>query len=190
MSVKTLMKKHQFFLRPLKKIHRSGWLRIGIDKKDCENVAEHTLKVAKAAECFGLEKRYIEMALIHDMPEIIAGDITPHDGISKRKQREIEFNALKKLTKDKNMMGLWKEYARNQTRGAKIIHQLDKLDATIQAMVYECKGYETKEFHPYTRARLKDKKLIKIFNEMQSLRKNSRKKDVDFYKIYFDLLSK
>ena len=69
----------------LKTIPRGGWVLRGI--KNPESVAEHTFRVALMAWVLGKQKhglnveKIIKMALIHDLCEVYAGDITPYDSI-------------------------------------------------------------------------------------------------------------
>ena len=69
----------------LKTIPRGGWVLRGI--KNPESVAEHTFRVALMARVLGKQKhglnvdKIIKMALIHDLCEVHAGDITPYDSI-------------------------------------------------------------------------------------------------------------
>lgn len=80
----------------LKEMPRRGWVIRGI--KNPESIADHTFRVSIMAwilagrkKNFNLEK-LIKMALIHDLCEIYAGDITPYDSIlprSKKKREEL-----------------------------------------------------------------------------------------------------
>src|SRR5690242_15589080 len=67
----------------LKRLPRTGWLHIGVQAP--ESVADHsyriallTLLVAAGEPALDLA-RALTIALVHDLPEAIAGDITPFD---------------------------------------------------------------------------------------------------------------
>jgi len=81
----------------LKNMPRQGWVIRNI--KNPETIAEHTFRAAIMAWFLGAEKndnfnieKIIKMALIHDLCEVYAGDITPYDSIlpkDKKKLREL-----------------------------------------------------------------------------------------------------
>ena len=80
----------------LKRLPRRGWVINQI--KNPESIAEHIFRTAIMSWILGGEKKglnlekLIKMALIHDLCEVYAGDITPYDSIlprSKKKLREL-----------------------------------------------------------------------------------------------------
>lgn len=80
----------------LKSVKRSGWVLRGV--KNSESVADHTFRVALMAWILGKQKhglsveKLIKIALVHDLCEVYAGDITPYDTIlpkDARKKKEI-----------------------------------------------------------------------------------------------------
>jgi len=143
----------QFFKKSgqLKKVPRSGWVRVGV--RSPESVADHTFRTALLCMIFssleGLDElRMLQMALIHDLPEVIVGDLTPSEKI--RADKSIEEDAMKKLlaflpkeVREKYVM-VWHEYADNETVEAKAVRQLEKLEMALQAREYEEAGV-TKE---------------------------------------------
>ena len=69
----------------LKTLVRAGWTRKGVPAP--ESVAEHSFRMVLMAMVLGDRQdldtlKLVKMCLIHDLPEVIAGDITPHDGIT------------------------------------------------------------------------------------------------------------
>jgi putative hydrolases of HD superfamily len=139
----------------LKLIKRTGWTRHeGISAK-CESVAEHSFRIAMMALVFGLQdktgldlKNLISIALVHDICESIVGDITPLCGISKEEKRAKEERAMESLreTLGRENGGLeierlWFEYENQESREAKVVKEMDKLEMLVQAMEYEC-AYE------------------------------------------------
>lgn len=80
----------------LKKMKRRGWVLRGV--KNPETIAEHSFRVAIMAWFLGTKEKnlnlekIIKMALIHDICEVYAGDITPYDSIIPKNKK-----ALKKL---------------------------------------------------------------------------------------------
>ncbi len=83
------------------------------------------------------------------------------------------------------MYDLWIEFEDRRTLEANILFQLDKLDASIQALEYEKIGYSSvTDFYPDTLQKLSDPTLKKIFEIL--LRKEFT--HVSFYEQYFLLL--
>jgi len=101
----------------LKKIPRTGWLLIGV--KNPETIAAHTFHETIMAWILGKEKRrnfnierILKIALIHDLCELYAGDMTPYDEILPKNKKEWpelfdkwpRFSKIKKrkITKEKH----------------------------------------------------------------------------------------
>ncbi len=128
----------------LKKIKRSGWVRCNIP--DPESVADHTFRTAFIAMMLGdILKvdalKLMKMALIHDLGEVVVGDITPYDGIEREEKRRKEEEGLRQLLWDlpngNEYMDLWKEYEDQKSDEAMILKNIDKLEMAVQAMEYQ-----------------------------------------------------
>ena len=128
----------------LKKIKRSGWIRHNIP--DPESVADHSFRTAFIAMMLGDALnvdtlKLLKMALIHDMGEVVAGDITPYDGVEREEKRRKEEEGLRQLLEGvpngNQYMNLWKEYEDQKSGEAKILKNIDKLEMAIQAMEYQ-----------------------------------------------------
>lgn len=128
----------------LKKIKRSGWVRCNIP--DPESVADHSFRTAFMAMMLGDVLRVdtlklMKMALIHDLGEVIAGDITPYDGIERQEKRRKEEEGLRQLLEDlpkgNEYMNLWKEYEDQKSEEAIILKNIDKLEMAAQALEYQ-----------------------------------------------------
>ncbi|MEL0100544.1 MAG: HD domain-containing protein [Euryarchaeota archaeon] len=119
----------------LKSVKREGWVRSGVD--DPESVAAHSWGMAILAMHLcpdNLNKmRVLEMCLVHDLPEIIVGDLTPHDDTTTKHNDEI--SAMKILAPQ--WLGHFEEYEDNSTEEAKFVKYLDKLDMALMARFYE-----------------------------------------------------
>src|SRR3989344_6646925 len=89
----------------LKKMPRRGW--VIMDIKNGESIADHVFRASLMAWILGNEKkglkieRVLKMALIHDICEIYAGDITPYDSILPKdsKQRRELMKTWPRFTK-------------------------------------------------------------------------------------------
>lgn len=144
----------------LKKIQRTGWVVQGV--KDVESVAEHSWRVAMLALFFakdlGLdEMKTVKMSLIHDLGEVIIGDIKWEHGREVIASQEIkhqdEEKAIEKLFGDnpsfKNYVELWKEFNDQKTAEAKLVKEFDKLEMVIQAREYQKEGYPREIFDQF-----------------------------------------
>ena len=127
---------HQF---QLKSLPRAGWERInGIS--NVESVASHCWGMSLLAIQYLPEemclKKTLQIITLHDLPEVIAGDITPHDGIDVRTKRELEESAAKQLLSNKDF-AIWLDYAEQRSPEAQFVKVLDKIDMAIQASIYD-----------------------------------------------------
>ena len=79
--------------------------------------------------------------MLHDLAEVMAGDITPHDGISREEKRKMEEEGLRKLLGDipnaNSYIELWLEYEVQDSKEAKILREIDKLEMAISAAEYQ-----------------------------------------------------
>jgi putative hydrolases of HD superfamily len=130
----------------LKALPRAGWLRVGVESP--ESVAAHSwgiawLVLALHPPTIDLQ-RALSLAVIHDLPEVFAGDITPHDAISPADKHQREADALQKLlsplpdpSRVAALTALWREYADAATPEARFVKACDKLDMALQATSYQ-----------------------------------------------------
>ncbi len=136
----------------LKAIPRTGWKKRGVPVGQCESVAEHSYGVAFLASTLAREyaphlnnSRIAEMALVHDVGERVAGDITPFDNISPEQKKEKELLGLQKtyehLQNGKYYLDLWEEFEAGTTPEAQWVRQIDILDRLWQSRVYNKAGY-------------------------------------------------
>ena len=162
----------------LKKIPRQGWIdKLSIDKP--ESVADHTFSMAIMGMIFSdLEnhdtEKILKIILLHDLAESITGDMTPEQ-ISKDEKTVLENNTIKKILRDlppelqKQYSVLWDEYQSNNTKEAKIVHQLDRLEMALQAKIYSNEGYSKEKLHTFfnsARNEIKDPKLSELFRKI------------------------
>jgi len=97
------------------------------------------------ADMEGLDQlKLLRMALIHDLPEAIIGDLTPSKKTTESKEKEDAamsqiLDLLPNKQREKYMM-IWNEYQEGKTREAKAMRQLEKLEMALQAKEYEKAG--------------------------------------------------
>ena len=168
----------------LKELKRTGWVLKNVPNP--ESVADHSFRTAiialLLAEKLGLDKdKCVQMALIHDLAESVAGDITPHDDVSDEEKHELEKKAIVDLFKNvnhNNVVELWNEFEEQKTAEAKFIMELDKIEMLLQAFEYEERYSEEdidlSEFWLYVEKRVHEPKIIEIF-EILKERKNGKK---------------
>lgn len=174
-------------LEKLKLEKRKGWLNRGI--KDCESVAEHSFRLALMAMVFGERKKLdvnkvVKMAIIHDLPEAICGDVatTPNDEKNLELQKEKhkrEEQALEKVLAGlegkikEEIWKLWQEYEKKESEEAKLVFELDRLEGIFQAREYEDrKNFKVtlEEFYEFGNVRLRAGELKAVFEILMSER--------------------
>lgn len=168
----------------LKVTKRTGWIMQGV--KNPESVAEHSYRLSLLAMILAEESgvnqlKLIKMALVHDLAEGIVGDIVLEKGSKQISSPEEKFKkesgAMKKifsnLKEGEEYYNLWLEYEKQESKEAKLLKQLDKIEMVMQALEYE-KEHDPKkldEFWVNTKKYLKDEHLITLFNKLNKLRK-------------------
>jgi putative hydrolase of HD superfamily len=138
-------------LLALKHLPRTGWLQRGVLKT--ESVAEHTFGVAALALLVGdqipdLDRgRLLTLALLHDMAEALMGDLPvgARRFFGAQAKQDAEYRAMDELVGDspnaEEYLALWKEYSERESREARLIKQLDRLEMLLQALAYERAGH-------------------------------------------------
>jgi putative hydrolases of HD superfamily len=151
----------------LKQLKRQGWIDRGVDQP--ESVADHSYRVALMTLVVGTRdpdidvERAVRLALVHDLPESLTGDITPFDdrlndgetdtadlfhSLPEYSQQADEAKtaaervAIHDLTASLSddlrdmLVDSWEEYEAAQTREARLVRQIDKLETWLQALEY------------------------------------------------------
>jgi len=132
-----------------KKILRSGWVREKI--KDPESVAEHSFQLSVLAMVLADDlsvdrEKLIKMAILHDLGEVVTGDLVWSRGeiidIKKRAEKEkLEREGIEKvfrtIGKSDEYKEIFEEMIARTSQEAKMFWQLDKLEMAFQALEYE-----------------------------------------------------
>ena len=118
----------------LKDVLRQGWVNAGVESP--ESVAAHSWGMAILAlklcpANLNLE-HVLKLCLVHDLPEVIVGDLTPQDDVSTKSADERA--AMERLAPE--WVSLFDEYENQSTPEAVFVKTLDKLDMALQAKVY------------------------------------------------------
>ncbi len=126
----------------LKALPRAGWVRRGLPA--VESVAGHAwgvswLVLALLPEELDRE-RALTYAVLHDLPEVRAGDVTPHDGVDPRDKAAAEARALEALTaplaRGPDLRAAWHAYEAQADPEARFVRECDRLDMALQAVAY------------------------------------------------------
>lgn len=150
----------------LKELARAGWDRVGVT--DPESVAAHSWGVAWLVLALcpeGVDRgRALAMAVLHDLPEVRIGDLTPHDDVPATTKRAAEHDALRTLVaalpRADELLELWREYEHGSSPEGRFVKACDRLDMALQAERYrEAQGVETGEFVESALASLQEPEL-------------------------------
>ncbi|MCA9864901.1 MAG: HD domain-containing protein [Anaerolineae bacterium] len=132
----------------LKRTNRTGWGQRGVPL--AESVADHSYGVAYAAlvlaelidEPLDLAA-VLAMAVLHDLPESLTTDIPPSvwcllpDGAKASAERDALNRIVDHTPVEPRLVAWWEEMRQNSTAEARLVHDADKLDLYLQALVYE-----------------------------------------------------
>ncbi len=148
----------------LKSVTRSGWVNSGVDQP--ESVAAHSWGMAVLAMhlCPNEinKQRVLEMCLVHDLPEVIVGDLTPEDDCSTKSEDELA--AMKELAP--HWVELFVEYESQESQESIFVKSLDKLDMALQAMIYREQGLDLDEFVESARVGIKHPWIRNLIADM------------------------
>lgn len=185
--MKQNLKEFSKHVAKLKTIERTGWIRYQIPKP--ETVADHSFGTALLAMI--LAKKYkldqlkvVKMALVHDLGEAIIGDIVTGrgrtDGKKLREKIAMERKAVREISSligSDEVLDLFNEFEENKTPEARFVKQLDKLEMAIQAYQYEkAQDIDLEEFYQSTFAKIKDRRLKAILEEVYSSRQKRKRR--------------
>ncbi|BAZ11176.1 metal dependent phosphohydrolase, HD region [Calothrix sp. NIES-4071] len=171
-----------FEINHLKQLYRQGWLQRGVPPHLCESVAEHsfcvTLLSLFLADAYFPEldkSKVICMSLLHDIGEIYAGDFTPLDNIKAQVKQNLERKSvqqvLSKLPNSSKYLTLWEECEAGTSPEARFVRQIDRLEMSLQASVYDHQGLlEPTPFFASTEKVVSETNLLKILTELKSLK--------------------
>ncbi len=124
----------------LKSVLRHSYLSSGRQ----ESVAEHSWRLALIALTLESEfsnidiNKVIRILLVHDLGEIICGDVPVFPPRPRNDKAAKERDAMHVLTKElseekkKEIIGLWEEYESCSTNEARLAKTIDKIEALIQ----------------------------------------------------------
>ena len=132
---------------------RSAWdeRHWNINKDRLESIAEHVYGVCILAISIDSEfdmgidiSKVLKMLIIHEIGEVLIGDITPFDNVTLEEKEIIEHQAmddvLGDLVKKEELLGLLLEFDERKSKESQFAYLCDKLEADLQAKVYQDMG--------------------------------------------------
>lgn len=168
--------RYYIFNSRLKDKNRSGWDQThwNIDADRIERIAEHIVSTIYLAIALDSEMEYnekvdydrnidldeiIKTLSIHEIGETLIGDITPFDGVTPERKREIEFDAVKDLLgnlKEKTeLLELFSSFEAKISNEAIFAYFCDKIEADLQSKFYQ---------DTFQHRSLNDQKTNKVMN--------------------------
>ena len=161
MHIPTTMRDRLLDYLALKQLPRTGWVRSNVEHP--ESVAAHSWGMAILALRLAPKEldliKVLSMCLVHDLPEVIVGDLTPHDDTTNK--AELEHDAMKHLAPE--WLALFEEYEVGESKEARFVKQIDKLDMGLQAMFYQNQqGLNLSEFLVSAKSKIIDTYLLQI----------------------------
>ncbi|EEQ97853.1 conserved hypothetical protein [Perkinsus marinus ATCC 50983] len=135
------------FIGELKTLRRTGWVRSGVPNPESD--CDHMHRCAVLAMLTPHDKkdfdrgRTIRMALVHDVAEAVAGDITPFCGVSKEEKHKLEREVvvvvfdLGSRETAQEIEDLWNEFEAGVSQEAIYAKDIDKFEMVLQAFEYE-----------------------------------------------------
>lgn len=131
----------------LKNVIRSGWKLWNVERERVESVAEHVYGAQMLAIAMWSEFKYdidlkkvLFMLAVHELEEIVIGDLTPFE-INRETKQQRGHSAVEKilenLTTKQEIQNLIFEFDNRKTKEAVFAYQCDKLEADLQCKLYD-----------------------------------------------------
>ena len=132
----------------LKRTARTGWVQRGVP--GAENVAAHSYGVSFATLILAPTRgepielgKALAMAILHDLPEGLTSDIPSPAWrfLPENSKNAAERSAMNEIVDDLDqatgLLEIWEEFREAATAEARLVHDADKIDLYLQALIYE-----------------------------------------------------
>ena len=149
LPITSTQRQHLDFLLAAHKLTHVIRLNRLLDGSRGETSAEHSWHLALAAITLSRDAapdvdlaRVVTMLLIHDLPEVYAGDVPIYDEEARAAVAEAEAEAAERLfgklpaDQAREMLALWHEFERAETADARFAKAIDRL----QPLLLHCAG--------------------------------------------------
>src|SRR5690606_22690165 len=113
-----------------------------------ESISDHMYRMSLISLLLSSDEgvdasKCMKLALVHDMAELIVGDITPLDNVPKAEKNRREKETMKHLqgllpeAAGQLLWDLWNEYEDGETKEALFVKDVDKFELLLQMVEYE-----------------------------------------------------
>lgn len=132
----------------LKRTARTGWAQRGVTQ--AENVAAHSYGVAYTALILAqmIEApcdlgKVLSLAILHDLPEGLTSDIPAPalrflgTDVKPQMEQAALHEMLGGAPFESTFLGWWQELGEKESVEARLVHDADKIDLYLQALIYE-----------------------------------------------------
>lgn len=126
----------------LKDTKRKGWLLREVEAS--ESVADHSWGTSLLVLILcppELDRlKCLEFAVVHDLAESLTGDYVASNNIPPAEKHAREIKAMEEIAARVNcprLLEIFAEYERRDTKEARFVKELDKLEAVLQARYYD-----------------------------------------------------
>jgi len=137
-----------FLTHKLKETMRQGWLGWKVKDVRLESIAEHIFgTIMLATSIYSNTDSKIDMnkvalmLALHETEEIVIGDLTPFDTSQNKTKRQDGKVAVERVFGEcpnkQYFLDIIEEFEKRETLEAKFAFQCDKLEADLQAYIYE-----------------------------------------------------
>ena len=161
----------------LKDVIRTGWKDWNVQRDRIESVAEHIYSTQMVAISMYSEyhydldlKKVLYMLAIHELEEIIIGDLTLFD-ISKEEKLKKGHEAVREVVKDLQikyeLFNLIAEFDDRKSKEAQFAFQCDKLECDLQSVLYDEQGCVDLQNQPNNIA-MQDETVQALLNQGES----------------------
>jgi len=137
-----------FLFDMLGDIKRSGPIQWKIDRFRTSDIKNHILDLIVITKLLKPHlpayidtEKMIDYAIVHDLTEVITGDITTFEGITKEEKKRVEKIAREYLISEYqsmlNINTLLEDFENSKDIEAKILHMIDKVHSSIEFLKYD-----------------------------------------------------
>lgn len=136
----------------LKEVVRTGWKEVKISRDRIESVADHiygcfVLTIGLDSEQnLGLNiEKVFKMLVVKELEKVeLEKEFTPREYPTYEERKAKAFETVSKITeglmKQQELMDLLREAYEKETKEAKFVNQISKIESDIQAKIYDLSG--------------------------------------------------
>ena len=161
-------------------LKRSGPIQWQIDRFRTEDIKDHVFDLILMTKLlkpylpsYVDTNRMIDYAIIHDLEEVITGDITTFEGITKEEKNRVDKIAMNYLIKEygdlMHINALSNDYLDKVDIESKILHMLDKVNSSIAFLKYDSESKVDMDNPNIIEVLRNNKEVVRLKNEGLSL---------------------